>query len=253
MSFYESDKAVSEYLLFHYGSAAEVLPYDFGPVDALNYPVRCISECLYPEALPGEGRALDLGCAVGRSSFEFARHFTEVIGIDYSHRFIHAGQTLVAKGQLNYTFRIEGDLEQATVATVPEEINRTRVQFEQGDAMNLRPDLGQFDAVLAANLIDRLPEPKSLLEQFAGMVKPGGQLILTSPYTWLTDYASKEQWLGGQILDGKSIRTIEAVTSILSNNFEMVLRKDLPFLIREHARKFQWSVAEATVWRRKDA
>jgi hypothetical protein len=27
--------------------------------------------------------------------------------------------------------------------------------------------------------------------------------------------------------------------------------KDLPFLIREHARKFQWSVAEATIWRRK--
>ena len=24
-----------------------------------------------------------------------------------------------------------------------------------------------------------------------------------------------------------------------------------PFLIREHARKFQWSVALATVWRRK--
>jgi hypothetical protein len=29
------------------------------------------------------------------------------------------------------------------------------------------------------------------------------------------------------------------------------LVKDLPFLIREHARKFQWSVALATVWRRR--
>jgi hypothetical protein len=27
--------------------------------------------------------------------------------------------------------------------------------------------------------------------------------------------------------------------------------KDLPFLIREHARKFQLSVAQATIWRRK--
>jgi hypothetical protein len=28
---------------------------------------------------------------------------------------------------------------------------------------------------------------------------------------------------------------------------------DLPFLIREHQRKFQWSVAEATIWRRRNS
>jgi hypothetical protein len=30
------------------------------------------------------GRALDLGCAVGRSSFELARSFGEVVGVDLS-------------------------------------------------------------------------------------------------------------------------------------------------------------------------
>jgi hypothetical protein len=33
--------------------------------------------------------------------------------------------------------------------------------------------------------------------------------------------------------------------------FDHRLTKDLPFLIREHARKFQWSVAQATLWERK--
>jgi len=28
-------------------------------------------------------------------------------------------------------------------------------------------------------------------------------------------------------------------------------RRDLPFLIREHARKFQLAVAEASIWQRK--
>ena len=35
--------------------------------------------------------------------------------------------------------------------------------------------------------------------------------------------------------------------------FDLIAVKDLPFLIREHARKFQWSVAEATIWRRRTA
>ena len=65
MNIYESDKLLAEYLLFHYGSAEEILPYEFGPRDALEYPARCASEC----GTAG-GRALDLGCAVGRSALD---------------------------------------------------------------------------------------------------------------------------------------------------------------------------------------
>ena len=36
--FYETNKALSEYLLFHYGKPDEVLPWEFGPTDALDYP-----------------------------------------------------------------------------------------------------------------------------------------------------------------------------------------------------------------------
>jgi hypothetical protein len=38
--------------------------------------------------------------------------------------------------------------------------------------------------------------------------------------------------------------------SHLSPHFVLELRLDMPFLIREHARKFQWSVALGTRWRR---
>jgi hypothetical protein len=31
----------------------------------------------------------------------------------------------------------------------------------------------------------------------------------------------------------------------------LVAAKDLPFLIREHARKFQWSVAQASLWKKR--
>src|SRR5258708_19763664 len=74
MSYYETDRALSDYLLFHYGTPEQLAPYDFSPSDAFHFPVRCVTECLDLALLPSEGRALDLGCAVGRSSFELAPH-----------------------------------------------------------------------------------------------------------------------------------------------------------------------------------
>ena len=85
--FYDTSKSLSEYLLFHYGKPAEVLPWCFGPSDALGYPIRCVSKCVATERLPAHARALDLGCAVGRPTFELARHCTNAIGIDLSDSF----------------------------------------------------------------------------------------------------------------------------------------------------------------------
>lgn len=43
----------------------------------------------------GGTSALDVGCAVGGSTFELARAFTQCLGIDYSHGFIEAAQVRV--------------------------------------------------------------------------------------------------------------------------------------------------------------
>ena len=196
--FYETSKALSEYLLFHYGKPEEVLPWDFGPSDALGYPARCISECVAVERLGDEARALDLGCAVGRSTFELARHCVETTGIDLSESFIAAAGLLQRDGRLDYSFTVEGELGQSATAEVPGGIDRERVSFEQGDATFLRDGLGQFDVVLMANLIDRLPCPAKCLEQLPGLVAAGGQLIIATPCTWLEEYTPKAEWLGGQ-------------------------------------------------------
>ena len=236
MNIYESDKLLAEYLLFHYGSPEEILPYEFGPQDALEYPARCVSECVTER-----GRALDLGCAVGRSAFELAQSCESVIGIDFSRRFIEAA-TALKSGELPYLRADEGDIATPLIARVPAGIDRARVAFEVGDAMDLRADLGAFDVVLMANLIDRLREPKRCLERLHSLVRSGGQLVITSPYTWLDEFTPRANWLS-PALDG--LRTA------LTPHFDLVSTRDMPFLIREHARKFQWSVAQATTWIRR--
>ena len=251
MNIYETDKLLAEYLLFHFGTPEEVLPHTHGPHGALGYPQRCVSECLDAERLPENARALDLGCAVGRATFELARHCGEVVGVDFSRRFIEAADALRRDGALDYLRANEGALTTPCRALVPAEIDRVRVRFETGDAMNLRGDLGAFDVVLMANLIDRLREPQRCLARLAALVKAGGQLIITSPYTWLEEFTPRANWLGGFERDGRRVTTCDGLQAALAEDFQLIATRDIPFLIREHARKFQWSVAEATVWHRR--
>lgn len=250
-SFYDSGRAVSEYLLFHYGTVGDTVPYHYGPRDAIGFPARCVSECLDHASLPAKARALDLGCAVGRSSFELARHCAEVIGIDSSQYFIRTAAQLKKTGRLGFDRVDEGALTSRCIAEVPAGIDRMRVHFEIGDALRLRSTLGDFDVVLAANLLCRLPEPIKVVLKFSQLVRPGGQLIITTPATWTREFTPQENWLGGYERDGKRFETFVTLTKFLTSDFTFLRTRDLQFLIREHARKFQWSVAQASVWLRK--
>lgn len=245
---YESGTLVSQYLLFHYGSPDENLPWPEGPTAALGYAVRTVSEMLDTARLAKPGRALDIGCAVGRSTFELARYCGEVVGIDYSAAFVEAAETIRIRHRLPYRFPSCGEITEDSEATLPEGIDPERVSFEVGDAHDLRDHLSGFDVVHAANLLCRLQDPEAFLERLPGLLKPGGQLILSTPQTWLPDYTPVENWIGGR-LDQPS--TLQALDAILGQDFERVERRDMPFLIREHRRKFQWSMAEATRWIRR--
>jgi putative 4-mercaptohistidine N1-methyltranferase len=250
-NFYETDRALAEYLLFHYGSPDELLPEGFPRENIRHFPIRCVTECMDIKRLPSQARALDLGCAVGRATFELARWCPSVLGIDFSERFITIAGHLKKNGSFLFGCMEEGDLTHPSQAVVPSDIDRNRVQFERGDAMNLRRDLGKFDVVLVANLIDRLSNPRKCLDQLPGLLNQGGQLVITSPYTWMSDFTPKENWLGGFEREGGRVRTINTLKEILSPNFDFCFQKNLPFLIREHARKFQLGVSEASVWLRK--
>ncbi len=247
MNPYETDKILCEYLLFHYGAEDQILGRLPAPREGLNFPRRSVGDLLGP--MGRESRALDVGCAVGRATFELARYASSVIGIDFSERFISAAQELKSSGVIDSEYRVEGVLTAPFRAEVAGGIDRNRVTFETGDATDLRDDLGVFDVVLAANLICRLPDPRRFLERLPSLVKPGGQLLLTTPFTWLEEYTPKENWLGGR--DADDARSVDVLKALLEPDFELQLTKELPFLIREHARKFQYGIAQGTRWRRR--
>jgi len=242
---YETDALVSQYCEFHYGDRY------FG---VENYPARCARLCCEIMAERNRGAALDLGCAVGRTSFELARDFSSVTGLDFSRRFIAVATRMAEEGKIAYEIPFEGEL----VAHVERRLTdydldaaRQRVTFFSGDALSLPPEFSGYDLIFAGNLIDRLKNPRLFLSSIHQRLVSGGLLILTSPYTWLNEFTPRSEWLGGFTEGGRDFTTLEGLQKSLSPHFRMLgTPRDLPFVIRETARKYQHSIAEMTIWER---
>ncbi len=246
---YETDQLVTQYLEFHYPDAASGTP----PLGVPNFPQACVEAVMPHVAADRRDRCLDIGCSVGRSAFEFARHFSHVDAIDFSARFIQAGVRLQAGDEVHYEIPTEGELTVSRAISL-DRLGLTgvggRIAFLQGDACNLKAIFTDYDLVFAGNLIDRLYDPGLFLAGIAGRIRPGGLLAITSPYTWLEEYTPKEKWLGGRREGGEPLSTFDGLTRSLAGGFTLVHRGEIPFVIRETARKHQHSIAELTIWRK---
>ncbi|WP_278349846.1 5-histidylcysteine sulfoxide synthase [Marinobacter nauticus] len=247
-AYYESDRLLTEYAEFHYGDRW------FG---VANFPKTMAELALDAMAGKKTGKALDLGCACCRASFELARQFDEVEGVDFSANFIRLGVEMAEQGAIRYSLTEEGELVSYHTRTLKEldlEDTAAKVAFYQGDACNLKPQYSGYDLVLAANLIDRLYRPRRFLECIHDRINEGGLLIIASPYTWLEEHTPKEEWLGGFKKDGENHRTLDGIRECLGEHFRMVGEpRKVPFVIRETEHKFQHTLSEVTVWERKPA
>ncbi|MGH1470632.1 MAG: 5-histidylcysteine sulfoxide synthase [Cellvibrionaceae bacterium] len=247
---YETDEQVSQYLEFHYGKEYYDVP---------NFAKACAQHCIdYSKKHLNKdtqfNRALDLGCAVGRSSFELANLFSHVDALDFSARFISAAAELQKNGLKRYTTRDEGEIfsfYETRLSDLKLDKNAKRCHFLQGDACNLNEKFKHYNLIFAGNLIDRLYEPEKFLASIHERLEDNGLLILTSPYTWLEEFTPKEKWIGGYKRDGENYTTLDGLKDILGKNFTLIDDSiDVPFVIRETARKFQHTNSQMTVWQK---
>lgn len=156
---YESKRAVHEYLMFHYGQESDKMRFSFTTGEALNFISKSGQLCdsFASSNASGKRRALDIGCAVGGTSFELAKHFEEVVGIDFSQHFIDAANQMKKYGSMDYDMLKQGKIFNARKAAIPSGIDRSRVSFSQGDACNLDPSLGKlYKTNLSLNCVNHL-------------------------------------------------------------------------------------------------
>jgi SAM-dependent methyltransferase len=157
--------------------------------------------------------AFDVGCSVGRTTFDLSADFGTAVGLDFSHAFVAAANRLKDGGALAYRMTEEGEVTSEHVAKLPAGARPARCAFLQGDACDLPPnatmaglgvpDGGRFSVIHGANLLCRLPEPKAFLRRLPSLLVPGGLVVFVSPYSWLKQYTPKDKWLGACVWVGR--------------------------------------------------
>lgn len=254
---YETDALLNQYMLFHYGSAQE--NQDTQISERVGHPqVQAFIPAtvdLVNRFAGTSGRVLDLGCAVGRASFELSKTFSEVVGLDYSQAFVDAAQRMQETGNVDYIRHDSGRFSTALTARLEEGVDPSRVVFVRGDAADLharelqaQAQMRDFDAVLLSNLLCRLPDPAACLRQFVdddSLLNSGGVLVIVSPNSWMAQYTDEENYL-----DGDNNEAALAKIGTILEGFELLHEDDLPFMIREHRRKYEYVVSQVTVWRK---
>lgn len=120
--------------------------------------------------------------------------------------------------------------------------------------------IGTFDVIVASNLLCRVPSPRKFLQSAVTLLNPGGSLVLISPYSWLEEYTPVNEWVGATVnADTKEEQESSQQLELFFNQqnsvdgasqMNLVHKEDIPFLIREHERKYQFGVSDCTIWRK---
>lgn len=95
----------------------------------------------------------------------------------------------------------------SSVVIVGLDLHWSALQHHRGprllaDALDPPFDGDRFGAVLALNLLDSCRAPYLLLQQADALLRPGGTLVLTSPFCWRPDVTAPEAWLEPEQVDG---------------------------------------------------
>jgi SAM-dependent methyltransferase/uncharacterized protein YbaR (Trm112 family) len=155
---------------------------------------------LYEAGVRAEGTTVDLGCAVGRGTFELAaRSGAEgslVLGVDLNFSMLRVAASALRTGRMKYPIRRVGLVYEERSVEVPLE-GAERVDFWCVDVLGL-PFRGEtFDLATSLNLIDSVQSPLDHLTSLRDILRPGGGALVASPFDWSPNATAVEAWVGG--------------------------------------------------------
>jgi len=202
---YERSSVVSAYLWSHF---ADIL----GDEDASTAYAE------WAELLgKGTGVSLDTGCAVGRFTLELSRKSDFALGMDNSRSLISAARELLTMGQLAVDLPQEGLIRETKTIFLPEDYDPQKIEFIMGDAQRLPFRSRLFSSLASLNLVDKIPVPLAHLKEMNRVARERGvQFLISDPFSWSSEVAREEDWLGGTYKGTFSGRGIDNLLSLMT-------------------------------------
>lgn len=189
------------------------------------------------------GAVLDVGCGVGRTTFELAPGAALVLGVDLHFSMLRLAARVLREGVVRYPRRRVGAVYDGR------EFNATfadaeRVDFWACDALALPFAPATFAFGVSLNLLDCVRAPRDHLAELARVLSPGGRALLATPYDWSPTATPFEAWVGGHSQRGPDGGAAEPVLRALIGGdhpsavagLRLIAEDDVPWHVRLHER-----------------
>ncbi len=233
---YETEPLVSSYLWSHYG-------------DLIGDPEVSDAYQRWADLVrPASGACLETGSAVGRFSFEMAKKCDFVVGIDNAASFVRMSRRLMANREAEFALTEEGHITRTATIRFPEDWKTENTEFLVADAQAIPFSSGAFSVVSSLNVMDKVPEPLTHLKEVDRVASRSGraQLLFSDPFSWSTEAAREEDWLGGKLsgeFQGRGgdnvVDLLEGRKRALASRWEVESRGHVWWKIRTHSNHFE--------------
>lgn len=186
---------LSTYAFNHYGD------FDTDASDFTAYLSSTIAKVLRQgvaliDRVP-TGLVLDLGCAVGRTTFELARDSSDlVLGLDLNFSMLRTAVAVMNTRTLTYDRRKCGMIFERRRFPV-DFPGADKVDFWACDVTNLPFAEASVALGTSMNLVDCVSSPYEHLRELTRVLQPEGAALLSTPYDWSAYATAVESWLGG--------------------------------------------------------
>ncbi|MFV2172857.1 class I SAM-dependent methyltransferase [Actinomadura sp. LOL_016] len=117
---------------------------------------------------PGD-RILDMGCGAGRHAFELYRRGAHVVAFDQD------ADELAGVEKMFGAMRLAGEVPADAAA-----------ETVRGDALELPFPDDHFDAIVASEVLEHIPDDMRAMRELMRVLRPGGRLAATVP-SWLPE------------------------------------------------------------------
>jgi SAM-dependent methyltransferase len=226
---------LSIYLDAHWGDRAEP------PPEAAGFGARALVERI--ARLPRVELAVELGCSAGRIVAELAANAGHVVGLDLQLGAVRRARRILDGERVAYARRLAGrHYAAAAVSAGDRAVPAARRTLICGDVLDPPLIPGHYDRVVALNMLDSVARPRLLLSVLDGLCRPGGELILSSPYSWQGSVMEDGERIGGADPAAEVVALLRGGGAGLpgiagiAGRYEIEEQAEIPWTLRRDAR-----------------
>ena len=202
-----------------------------------------------------DAKILDLNTDTGRLAFELAANYNNITALDFTARMLRMAIQLQDQGGMRYVTEDENDLvfyREVVLKDLGLGDGAKNINFMQADINNLKSVFTGYDVVIMPDILNKVSHPRAFLRTIAERMNPNAIFVVATDYCWDEKETPHKYWLGGYKKDGEPVTGLDALTKVLSENFDSINEpQDLTLIQPKTSRIKEMRTLQVTVWKKR--